>query len=223
MINKFILFSAMSLVTTLGTAEVCLFPGATAIPANSTFAVGPNVFNFASANPLILPAIYGGRDAWDVSDAINRIGNWNGIVTNSDCPMGQPSLIGAFSFDGSTCATNIAYGYNTSNSVLAYVDYFTDSCVGCGTKSLIINTDYSFSLDSTPSPQEIDLQGTLAHEFGHVLGLSHQYDGECSEETELPTCAANNNRETMGASIKFGETCLRDIESNDSESANALY
>ena len=93
-------------------AEVCLFPGVTAIPANSTFAIGPIVYGFASTNAQIFSAIYGARDAWDVTDAVNRIGNWNGIIASSDCPMNKPTLIGAFSFARTTCATNVAYGFN---------------------------------------------------------------------------------------------------------------
>lgn len=82
--NKNILFFVTCLISTLGVAQVCLFPRTTAIPVNSTFAVGPIVYGFSSTNSQIFFVIY---DAWDVTDAVNRIGNWNGIITSSDCPM----------------------------------------------------------------------------------------------------------------------------------------
>lgn len=97
---------------------------------------------------------------------------------------------------------------------------------GCGTKSLILNLNYPFSFDGTPAVGEYDLQSVLAHEFGHVLGFTHQYDGVCTDGIDpppvVPACSADFNRETMGGSFGtgVGETCLRDIEPNDGDSAN---
>ena len=92
--------------------------------------------------------------------------------------MNQPTQIGDFPFARTPCATNVAYGFNKGLNPLggernpvAYVDYFVSECTSCGTKPLILNLNYAFSVDGTPKDGEYDLQGLLSDEFGHVFGL----------------------------------------------------
>jgi hypothetical protein len=219
MIRRLVVFSALLLFSATTMATVCVLTGATQIPANSTFAIGPTVSTVVTADPNIMTAIVNAYDAWDGTDAVNRIGNWDNTVTTNDCPAGQPSQIGAFDFSATpACATNTAY--SIGSNVLAYVDYYATQCAQCGTLSISVNLNFAWSLN--PLPGEYDIQGVLAHEFGHVLGFAHQRNGVCTSIT-APTCAATPGRETMGSTFSPVETCERTIEPNDEESADWLY
>ncbi len=219
MIKRLVVFSALFLFSSTGMAAVCILSGAAQIPANSTFAIGPNVSAAVTAEPNIMTAIVNSYDAWDGTDAVNRIGSWNNTVTTNDCPAGQPSQVGAFDFSTVTCATNTAYGIDATK-IVAYVDAFAAQCAQCGTMSISVNLNFAWSL--APLAGEYDLQSVLAHEFGHVLGFAHQYDDECTEDPSQ-ACATDSDSETMGATFFFAETCKRTIETSDEDSANWLY
>lgn len=174
----------------------------------SPVSVGPTVYNVVVSNAAYAAVIYNSRNAWNVTNAANYIGDWSGQVTSSDCPTG-PMQIGAlaFSYSGGTCGFLPASG-----AALA----FTDNA----TRSITMNLNYAWSLN--PGPGEYDIQSVLTHEFGHVLGLGHEYAGVCGSDVP-PSCAQNPGRETMGAKTTPGETCMRDLAPNDIDSANALY
>lgn len=211
------LFSATSL------GQACLLPGATQIPSLTVWGVGPAVFAAATGNPLVATAIFTARDAWDVTDAVNRFGA-HGATSASDCPMGLGLQVGAYSFSGTPCGTATAYGFNTFPSVLAFVDYFPSVCVGCGTQSMSVNLDWVWSVNGSPLPGEYELADIMTHEFGHMLGLAHMAAGVCGG-TSTNSCAATPGRETMQPQFWDGpgETCNSTLETNDINSANAFY
>lgn len=195
----------------------CMFSNFSPVPASTPFSVGPTIYWSAMTMPGVTQAVLGGRDAWDRTDAANRIGDWNGAVTASDCPFGQPSQLGAFNFRTVYCPTVIAY---QAWDALSFVDYFPEMCAGCGTKSVSLNLAYPFAVN--PLPGQYDIQSVFAHEFGHVLGFRHMVANTCTEDIG-PACAADPNRATMGRGIYSGDTCLRDVSSYDVTNANGLY
>jgi hypothetical protein len=220
MTKRLVSFFAVLLFSTVGIAQHCTLSGATQMAPNTPFAVGPTVYAGVVAIPEVGTAIVAARDAWDVTDAVNRVGDWSGVTSGSDCPAGQPYQIGAFGFGGSTCATLSAYGIG--GNVLAFVDYFSSLCPQCGTKSLTVNLDFPWSLN--PLPGEYDFQSVVAHEYGHVLGLAHMENGACTFTTQFgPSCADSPNRETMGRNTYPAEVCMRDLSANDIASANWFY
>ena len=219
----------------LGSATVaaaqCQLQGFTQLPSNppTPIALGPLMVSYASTYPEVANAIAAGRDAWNVTDAHDRIGGYGG-QTNSDCPLNQPFQIGAHNFTYDQCATTQAYGYNIpppnpNEKYLAYVDYFPWYCAGCGTKSISLNTD-GVAWAVNPGPGQYDLQSVIAHEFGHVLGLGHMRAdyGFCLEQNG-PSCAQDPNRSTMQRNMPAGtgETCARNLNGQDIGNANYWY
>lgn len=206
MTKYFFSFFIYLLFSTTGIAAVCtVLP---ALPFNSTFASGPTMMAIVNSNPAIGTAIYSARDQWDVTDAANHIGNWNGTITASDCPASpQPRQIGAYDFSNTTCSISVL------PNTLAYV-------LNGGTRSMAVNLNYVWSLN--PLAGQYDIESVVAHEFGHMLGIDHQSGGSCTNAVS-PLCANSPNTETMGANIHPGETCQRDLEAEDNQSANFLY
>jgi hypothetical protein len=204
---------------TLAEAQVpCLLPEASQLPPNTGLALGPNAYNAAISDPAAAAALVNARDAWDVTDAVNRLGDWNGIVTGSDCPFGQtPRQIGVFNFFAVNCTTVAVY--NAFNA-LGFVDYFSSLCAGCGTKSISLNLAFPYSLN--PAPGQYDVQAVLAHEFGHVLGLAHMRGAACEGDSGF-SCAQDANRNTMQSNIESPDTCERTLSGFDVSNANAFY
>jgi hypothetical protein len=202
----------------LASAQVpCLLNFFSQLPPHTPMAVGPNVYQAALTVPGVTEAILGARDAWNVTEAAGRLDGWTGVVSGSDCPLGQPMQIGAFDFNAVGCPTVNAYG---AQGALAFVDYFPSQCAGCGTKSISVNTANALALN--PLPGQYDIQSILAHEFGHVLGLAHMTGQFCSSAAPA-RCVQDPNRNTMGSVIWDGEACERDLAYYDSLNANVAY
>src|SRR5713101_1155618 len=181
----------------------------------------------ATTIPGVTDAILAARDAWDVTGAVNRIGDWSGIVTGSDCPVGQPLQIGAFDFFSVSCP--VVDASLNGQTALAITDVVATDfpCPQCGTLSISVNLAYAvhvnlphFSLN--PNPGQIDLQSVLTHEFGHLLGLRHMKGVTCTTDQGL-CCAQDPNKNTMQSDTCRGDTCQRDLSQIDIANANTLY
>lgn len=235
MIKRLAAFCVALLFSTAGIAQQCQLWIAQPIQPNTLFDLGPTMYAAAIAHPEIQTAVVNARDAWDQTNAINRIGNWSGVTTLSDCVAWRGSTVtslqvGLLAFAGSTCPTviaNMPANPPPGTIILAFVDYYARSgCLfpSCATKSLSLNMDVAWT--STPGLDGLmDLQSVVTHEFGHVLGFAHMENGNCSPDpnTFSPTCATSPNRETMQRYIYNGEDCSRTIQANDISSANSLY
>lgn len=207
----------IGLVCSTAMAGACVLPYTSQLGYYSPVAVGPNVYSAVQITPAIATTIYNARNAWNVTNAADRIGDWSGEITSSDCPVTGTMQIGALPFDNDSCSVANTLGTLRDNT-LAFVDP--------ATRSVTVNLNYVWSLN--PGRYDWDLQSILAHEFGHVLGLAHQDFGVCASASvpNMPsqTCAENPNRETMGTHMSGqGETCMRDLSINDINSANGFY
>ena len=181
----------LTVLVCLGWARVasgqCKFNNFTPLQHDTALYLGPTLLSILNAYPQLWTVLGAARDAWDGTNAGNRIGDWNGLQSASDCPVGLPVQLGAMDFSLGGCA---AIG---SGAAIAATDYEV-SCSGCGTKSIIINTNVAWSFN--PGPNEYDVQSALAHEFGHMLGFTHQHQNSCTELTTT-TCAFDSNKNTM--------------------------
>ena len=213
---------ALSLVTATGAAATCTLTGFNYLPSNTPIYLGPLMYYYANNFADVGNALVGGRDAWSITDANGRIGGYGG-QTNSDCPLGQPGpQIGAYNFYTQYCGTAAAYGYdNPGANALAFTDYYPWQCVGCGTKSISVNTAVAWA--TTPAAGQYDIQSVMAHEFGHMLGFSHIWSIYCIDGGY--SCAVDPGRNTMQSYTApgVGETCGRSLTGNDITNANNLY
>ncbi|MGH6690639.1 MAG: hypothetical protein ACREF4_08175 [Gammaproteobacteria bacterium] len=78
--------------------EACVFSSFSKLPSNTGLALGPILKSIIDAYPQLGTAIVAARDAWDGTNAVDRLGNWNGIVSASDCPVGLPIQLGRWTF-----------------------------------------------------------------------------------------------------------------------------
>lgn len=82
----------------LASAQVPCLVGMPLLPPNTGMALGPFMHSLLITYPQLASTLLAARDAWDATEAVNRLGDWNGVVTASDCPKNQPMQIGAFNF-----------------------------------------------------------------------------------------------------------------------------
>jgi hypothetical protein len=216
---------AFTILICLGCARVawgqgCKFSNFTELQHGTSLSLGPTLLAILNAYPDLWAVLGAARNAWNGTHAGYRIGDWNGLQSASDCPVlngqGLPIQLGAMDFPSAVAAGSCApLGSGGAIAVTDYPLY----CVGCGTKSIIINTNVPWSF--TPGPNDYDVQSAMAHEFGHMLGFQHQYLDECTQ-TKYTVCGDPNDKNTMNVLLK-GETCLRDLSTWDTTNANLVY
>ena len=198
----------VGLIASSTVASACPWLGT--LNRGSTVSIGPTVSSILQSNPAVATAIYNAAAAWNSTLAAGYIEGYSGIVTGSDCPAYTGTMqIGALAFLGNTCPTLASY---QKSNVLALVD--------SSTRSITVNLNFAWSLN--PGLGEFDLQSVLTHEFGHMLGLGHQNNGECNDNS-TQSCSTSPRIETMNAGIAAATTCQRVLTNNDVDSANSLY
>jgi predicted RNA-binding Zn-ribbon protein involved in translation (DUF1610 family) len=229
---------------TLVSAFPCSLPEFNLIPKDTGISLSPTMYSLLtstdpSINPALVNAVVGARNAWKMTNAAGRLGDWTGAVPDShdpECPAGQPPFrLSAFDFTdtSTTCETIQTYARThliDPATTVAFVDYFSNdaflnTCPACGTKSITFNTHFMFSIGPNPMPGYYDVWSVLAHEFGHMLGFAHMVGTTCSDPLGIPAphCSQDQDRTTMGSPVFTGETCERDLNDSDKSNANALY
>jgi len=235
-------------------------PSIKKLACNTKFALGPVAAQTVWGVPIVLPpgsptlpsgsyvAINSAFNAWNTNlvNTRGRLTGWNTVTSASDCPHGRPLQIGMLNFaalsEGGTCLTVLANGLNTVPAdpiylPLAFVDYDSSKCVGCGTKSMVINLAVAWSTNGTPLAGQRDLESVVSHEFGHMLGMGHNRTlagGACGDYgvapdlitiIPSPTCAVRPDRSTMENINYTGptETCGRILGVYDVMRANQIY
>lgn len=203
---------ALTVLVCLGCARVawgnhggCHFNPFTELPHNTVLHIGPTLYGILGAYPQLWSVLGAARDAWEGTHAGGRIGNVSFPGSTSDCPVGLPIQLGAMDFSQGGCA---AVGSTTALAV-------TDNP---GTKSIVINTNIAWSFN--PASNQYDVQSAMAHEFGHMLGFTHQYHDQCRED--IYAGCADPDKNTMNFLFP-GETCLRDLSMYDINNANVVY
>lgn len=141
-------------------------------------------------------------------------------------------MVGAYSFSSSqNCPTALANGIPNLPRVIAFVDFYEHpnaaipcNYPNCGTKSISLNLDHAWSLDSNyTAPGMYDVQSTLAHEFGHTLGLAHMEELGACIDGYSQTCTQNQDKNTMTNYVHKGDSCQRSLSNDDISSAQYLY
>lgn len=228
------------MIRKIATVCVCLFTAAsvgaqclantspnppTKIPAGTKWAYSPTVAAAVAGNSAVGTAIDNAAYAWYLTNAVGRLAGWSGAVTGSDCPSGQPFQVSAYPFYGSAgCPVAATYQVHLLHYVVrAFADMNGPfyNCPTCGTKSISINLSLPYSINPAPASGEYDLQSTVTHEFGHVLGFGHMDPGYyCDAPATSDSCWINFGRNTMNNFVYSGEVYLRDLSTQDISNAN---
>lgn len=198
-------------ITSSSNAAVCLISGGTQLPSGTLFALGPNLAGYVASIPEVGTALINAIAPWNATDAVGRIAGGNGVVTSSDCPNTAYHMIGAYSFSSTSVPCY--------NQALVGSNGYAYNSIG----SMAINTDMAWSVNGAPAPGQFDLQSTVTHEFGHILGLHHQQLGVCGTPATGISCITyGDTKETMSYGPS-GELCRRTLAPNDLQSINFFY
>ena len=99
-------------------------------------------------------------------------------------------------------------GWDPSSAAIATThSYAVESGLMKGFDIPINDANYTFSTSEVPEEIQTDLENSMVHEFGHVLGLGHSNDPDA----------------TMYASTQVGDLLKRDLAEDDMMGIWALY
>ena len=208
----------------------CLDPYFNGKVIRKDWGVGQQLYNLYLQYPQIGTAIMGAISAWDVTDAVGRIGTYNGMIYQDYMlPVYNNSVIATEHLGANS--GNLAVTYNRNSY-----------------RQININIDLSWYIGiGTQLAGQPDLQAALTHEFGHWLGSSHEGAGACEIKGYgglSYTCAQAdavfgvNHRGVAGSmnesgivtpgspetmTYNMGGTCQRVLSINDINSMNLIY
>lgn len=144
-------------------------------PAGTVFHFSPSVAAVAPAGSTIQNIIINGLMAWNTADTNAnvhaRIASFT-LGANAPAECGTPNTIGYYNF------YNPPAGCPTIPAEYQDAPAFTITSPGSMVGSIYINASQQFTLGGAVPFGQYDLQTNFAHEFGHVLGLGHQYSPE---------------------------------------------
>lgn len=75
---------------TIASAQQCRLTGFGQLPSNTPLALGEIMYYYAANFPDVGQALVSARDAWDSTDAVNRIGDWDGFHRDRTAPAAGP-------------------------------------------------------------------------------------------------------------------------------------
>ncbi|WP_333879340.1 hypothetical protein [Methylobacter sp.] len=144
-------------------------------PAGTVFHFSPSVAAVAPAGSTIQNIIINGLMVWNTADTNAnvhaRIASFS-LGANAPAECGTPNTIGYYDFHNppAGCPT-----ISAANQDAPAVTIIGGPASTLGSIYINANANVHFTLSGSVPAGYYDLQTNFAHEFGHVLGLGHQY------------------------------------------------
>jgi hypothetical protein len=115
----------------------------------------------------------------------------------------------------SSSSNKIKEGYvDGSGNALAVTSLFINAGTGyiIGMEIKVDKDEEWYTGSGTPATWQYDFRSTMAHEFGHALGLGHT----------LASCSGSS-RPTMCPALPIGTTYFRTLQTDDKNGVATMY